>query len=192
MAKVLLGTDPGPPLTHGLLRIYLESAGHQVHELCDGEALLAEAAAGAAPDVLVLDTALPSLDGFQVLARLQAQAATPRVPILVISTIPPQLGRRLVESMGAAVYLRKPFAFETLRVALDEMLAPPPGTTEATDGPPPQSGQNGAGAEPASGPDQTGANGATAHQNGNDRLPPQPLRDNGKAPRRSRRERPAG
>src|SRR5262245_19162623 len=134
MAKVLLGTDPGPPLTRGLLRIYLESAGHQVQELCDGEELLAEAAAGAPPDALVLDTALPSLDGFQVLARLQAQAATPRVPILVISTIPAQLGRRLVESMGAAVYLRKPFAFETLRVALDEVLAPP-GASGAADEP---------------------------------------------------------
>ena len=121
MAKVLLGTDPGPPLTRGLLRIYLESAGHQVQEIGDGEAMVAEAAAGAA-DVVVLDTAMPNLDGFQVLARLHAHSPTPRVPILVISTIPAQLGRRLVESMGAALYLRKPFAFDVLREALDDVL----------------------------------------------------------------------
>ncbi len=124
MARVLLATEPGPPHTRALLRIYLEQAGHQVQELGDGEALLAAAAAGARPDVLVLDTALPSLDGFQVLARLQAQAAAPRVPIVVMSAIPAQLGQRLVETMGAAAYLPKPFPFEALRLALDEVLAP--------------------------------------------------------------------
>src|SRR3954452_1665492 len=123
MARVLLGTEPGPPHTRALLRIYLEMAGHQVQELCDGEAVLAEVTAGAPPDVLVLDTALPNLDGFPVLARLQAQAATPRVPILVISAIPAQLGQRIMERLGAVAYLPKPFAFEALRLALDDALA---------------------------------------------------------------------
>ena len=124
MAKVLLATDPGPPRTRGLLRLFLETAGHQVREVSDGEAALAEVGAGGL-EALVLDTALPSLDGFQVLARLQARDGAPRVPILVISTIPDQLGRQLVEYMGAARYLHKPFAFETLRVALDDVLALP-------------------------------------------------------------------
>lgn len=188
MARVLLGTDPGPPLTRGLLRIYLEAAGHQVRELCDGEALLAEAATGAPPDALVLDTALPSLDGFQVLARLQAQAAKPRMPILVISTIPAQLGRRLVESMGAAVYLRKPFTFEALRLALEDALAPPDDEA-AADGATPANGDQAA--KSASAANSQAANG-TMRRNDTNGKAPRPLRDAPKPPQRAVRERPAG
>jgi DNA-binding response OmpR family regulator len=189
MARVLLGTDPGPPLTRGLLRIYLESAGHQVQELGDGEAVLVEAATGAPPDVLVLDTALPSLDGFQVLARLHAQAATPRVPILVISTIPAQLGQRLVESMGAAVYLHKPFTYEALRLALEDVLAPDDHTAN---GAAPLSGHVAA-AEAAS-PSGDGGDSAAlpAQDDAATEKPPRPLRGPTKPPRGPARERPAG
>jgi DNA-binding response OmpR family regulator len=177
MARVLLGLDPGPPLTHGLLRVYLEAAGHQVHELGDGEALLAEAATGVPADALVLDTALPNLDGFQVLARLQAQAAPPRMPILVVSTIPAQLGRRLVESMGAAVYLCKPFTFEALRLALEDVLAPP-GEATAADGAPATTGP-------------PTANGAAFPSRHNGTAPRQ-LRNGTTSPTRAAGERPAG
>ncbi len=123
MAKVLLATDPGPPRTRGLLRACLEAAGHEVREVTDGEAALAEMAA-VQPELLILDTALPALDGVQVLARLHAQNGVVGVPVLVISTIPAQVGRRLVESLGAAMYLRKPFAYEALGQAVEHVLAP--------------------------------------------------------------------
>jgi DNA-binding response OmpR family regulator len=186
MARVLLGTEPGPPHTRALLRIYLEAAGHQVQELCDGEALLAQAAAGAPLDALILDTALPSLDGFQVLARLQAQAATPRVPILVISSIPAQLGQRLVESMGAAAYLHKPFTFEALRLALDEVLAPANGRGTAT-GPAPSHGTTTANARAET--NETAP--SPRHHDGHGQTP-RSQRDAAKPPRRAAGERPAG
>jgi two-component system OmpR family response regulator len=130
MAKVLLATDPGPPHTHGLLRLCLEAAGHQVHEVRDGAAALAELAV-VRPEVLVLDTALPSLDGLQVLARLQAMAGALPVPVLVISTIPAPLGQRLAESLGATRYLPKPFAYQALAEAVEQVVAAPALAPEA-------------------------------------------------------------
>jgi DNA-binding response OmpR family regulator len=124
MAKLLLATDPGPPRTRGLLRAFLEAAGHDVHEVSDGVAALAEVDARA-PEVLIVDTALPTLDGVQVLARLRRQAPARKLPIVVLSTLPAPLAKRLVTGLGAAVYLHKPFAFQALREAVDEALRPP-------------------------------------------------------------------
>jgi len=120
MAKVLLATDAGLPQTWSLLRVYLESQGHVVCAVHDGEAVLAAVPADR-PDLMILDTALPTLDGFQVLARLQRQEPG-RLPVLVISSISAQLGGQLAATLGAQAYLCKPFTFQTLQRALDEIL----------------------------------------------------------------------
>src|SRR5436309_1887531 len=104
MAKVLLATDPGPLQASNLLRLFLESAGHRVVAVHDGETVLATVASDR-PEVLILDTALPILDGFQVLARLRDQTAPAHLPVLMISSIAAQLGAQLAASLGAAAYL---------------------------------------------------------------------------------------
>jgi DNA-binding response OmpR family regulator len=144
MAKVLLATDPGPPHTRGLVRAFLESAGHEVREVSDGTAVLAELHARP-PEVLILDTALLALDGFQVLARLRAQPGHVAVPIVVISTIAAQLGSQLAESLGATAYLRKPFTFQTLRETVEEVLTPPAADQAAAS---PDAAGNGRGPHP--------------------------------------------
>jgi DNA-binding response OmpR family regulator len=125
MAKVLLATDAGPPHTWSLLRVYLESQGHAVSAVHDGEGVLAAVPADR-PEVIILDTALPTLDGFQVLARLQQRHDPDRVPVLVISSISAQLGSQLAATLGAQAYLCKPFTFQTLQQALDEVLGTTP------------------------------------------------------------------
>ena len=84
MAKVLLATDAGPSHTWSLLRVFLESQGHAVSAVHDGEAVLAAVPADR-PEIIILDTALPTLNGFQVLARLQQRQEPGRLPVLVIS-----------------------------------------------------------------------------------------------------------
>src|SRR4051794_41104545 len=125
MAKVLLATDAGLPQTWSLLRVYLESQGHVVCAVHDGEAVLAAVPADR-PDLMILDTALPTLDGFQVLARLPRQER--RLPVLVISSISAQLGGQLAATLGAQAYLCKPFTFQTLQHAVDELLGTAPQT----------------------------------------------------------------
>jgi DNA-binding response OmpR family regulator len=121
MAKVLLATDAGPTHTWSLLRVFLESQGHVVSAVHDGESVLTAVPADR-PEIVILDTALPTLDGFQVLARLQQRQEPSRLPVLVISSISAQLGSQLAATLGARAYLCKPFTFQTLQQALDEIL----------------------------------------------------------------------
>jgi DNA-binding response OmpR family regulator len=78
------------------------------------------------PEVIILDTALPTLDGFQVLARLRQRQDPARLPVLVISSISAQVGGQLAATLGAQAYLCKPFTFQTLQNAVDELLGTAP------------------------------------------------------------------
>jgi CheY-like chemotaxis protein len=121
MAKVLLAADPTLTRTRGPLRPCLEGAGHEVSEVGDGLAVL-DALRTAAPEVLVLDTALPSLDGFQVLQRLRRDGDAGRIPIVILSGVAPALARQIVDRLGAVAYLPKPVTCQALCDAVDRAL----------------------------------------------------------------------
>jgi two-component system, NarL family, invasion response regulator UvrY len=72
-------------------------------------------------DVLVLDLNLPGRDGFEVLGEVQRHF--PKLPVLVLSSIPEeQIGLRVMKS-GAAGYLNKQVAPEKLVEAVKKILA---------------------------------------------------------------------
>lgn len=123
MAKLLLAVDPASAQARGPLRPCLEAAGHEVSEVADGPRVLA-AMRATPPELLVLDTALPGLDGFQVLQRLCRGDNPTRVPIVVLSAVAPVLARHLVESLGVAAYLHKPVACQALCDAVTAALGP--------------------------------------------------------------------
>jgi CheY-like chemotaxis protein len=131
MARILLATDPAAAQTRGPLRPCLEAAGHEVHEVADGPAVLAALRANP-PDVLVLDTALRGLDGFQVLLRWHRERPLRRVPVVVLSGVAPAAVRQLLDEIGVAAYLPKPVSCQMLTDAIDRILglrlAVPPAT----------------------------------------------------------------
>src|SRR5437763_4102025 len=76
---------------------YLEHAGYEVLAASDGAQALAQAAA-VAPDVVVLDFALPDIDGFEVARRLRAEATTSGIPIIMFSAHDPaEFGMRATD-----------------------------------------------------------------------------------------------
>ncbi|MFC4784612.1 response regulator transcription factor [Nocardioides sp. MAHUQ-72] len=105
------------------LRRSLEFNGYAVSLAADGaEALagLSSPAAGAAPDVVVMDVMMPRLDGIETTKALRA--AGNDVPILVL-TARDAVGDR-VEGLdaGADDYLTKPFALQELLARLRALL----------------------------------------------------------------------
>src|SRR5258708_35474687 len=64
--------------------LYLGSVGYEVDLAADGHQALARARAER-PDVIVLDIALPKLDGLAVIRVLRGEELTPRGPIIPLS-----------------------------------------------------------------------------------------------------------
>src|SRR3954470_13760627 len=89
----------------------LAAEGFEVAVAADGGAALA-AAERALPDVIVLDVAMPGMDGLAVCRRLRAKGGTTPVLMLPAADALPDRVRGL--QAGADDYLVKPFATEEL------------------------------------------------------------------------------
>ena len=83
-----------------------------------------ELAAGAQPDVILLDLDLPDMPGSEVLRRLKASPETQDVPVIIVTAdaTPGQTQRLLSE--GASAYVTKPFDVAVLLTAIDDVLGP--------------------------------------------------------------------
>jgi len=76
------------------------------------------------PDLILLDLHLPDLPGWEVLARLQASAATRDIPVVVVSAdATPQQIKRLMEA-GVRAYLTKPLDVRQFFAILETMANP--------------------------------------------------------------------
>ncbi len=89
----------------------LTAEGYEVTVAADGGAALAEAER-AAPDVIVLDVAMPALDGLAVCRRLRGKGLP--TPILMLTARDAVPDRVAGLEAGADDYLVKPFAVQEL------------------------------------------------------------------------------
>lgn len=96
----------------------LARQGHVAHIVSDGAAGL-KAALTEAPDLVILDINLPSMDGFQVLASLRAAQSTSRVMMLTARGEVPDLVKGL--KSGADDYIAKPFSMEELLARVEAL-----------------------------------------------------------------------
>jgi len=88
-----------------ILRILLESAGHEVHESGDGVSGV-EIAVQLEPDVVLIDIGLPGIDGFQVALAMRARCPRARI-VLTSSRDLADLGAERVSACGAAGFVHK-------------------------------------------------------------------------------------
>jgi two-component system KDP operon response regulator KdpE len=116
---------------------WLRTAGHTPIVAATGAAALQ--AAGAHPDLILLDLGLPDLPGAEVLRRLKAQPETARIPVVIVSGQPDAAA--LVADSGAravAAILRKPLQFPELCAVLVAVLDAPGDWAEPPGPPPPR------------------------------------------------------
>jgi DNA-binding response OmpR family regulator len=103
--------------------MYLEREGYRVTCAATGEDGL-KAAAGA--DLVILDIALPGIDGVEVCRRLRASGS---VPIIMLTARDSEIDRVLGLEMGADDYVTKPFSPRELMARVKAILRranPPP------------------------------------------------------------------
>jgi two-component system response regulator MprA len=106
----VLVVDDDPPLRRMLART-LSAEGFEVTVAADGGAALVEVQR-AAPDVIVLDVAMPAIDGLSVCRRLRGKGLP--TPILMLTARDAVADRVAGLEAGADDYLVKPFAVPEL------------------------------------------------------------------------------
>ena len=89
-----------------LLRMYLEQEGFRVAHAVSGEEAL-ELFAQRPPNMVLLDIALPGIDGIEVCKRLRA---TSGVAIMMVTARDSEIDRVVGLEIGADDYLTKPFS----------------------------------------------------------------------------------
>jgi two-component system KDP operon response regulator KdpE len=105
----ILAIDDEPQLLAALATI-LEGRGYRLRTARNG-AMGLDAVANERPDVVLLDLAMPGVDGLEVCRRLREFS---RVPILVLSALSDESRKVKALDAGADDYITKPFGVEEL------------------------------------------------------------------------------
>ena len=75
------------------------------------------------PDLVLLDIQLPGMDGFEVLKRLRAVAATRHIPVVAVSANAMPADRQKAADAGFVDYITKPIDLPLLLATVDRLLA---------------------------------------------------------------------
>ena len=116
-AAVLLVDDDAP--IRRMLERSLSAEGYEVCAVADGGLALAQVERSL-PDVIVLDVAMPGLDGLAVTRRLRAKGLA--VPILLLTARDALAERVAGLDAGADDYLVKPFEMDELTARIRALL----------------------------------------------------------------------
>jgi two-component system KDP operon response regulator KdpE len=113
----ILVVDDDPAMV-GAISALVGSAGHHVVTAYDGEAALRRFE-DEPPDVILLDLAMPGLDGVEVVRRVRR---TSRVPIIVLTGETDELAKVEALDAGADDYVTKPFGRQELLARMRAVL----------------------------------------------------------------------
>ncbi|MDF1595934.1 MAG: response regulator [Acidimicrobiia bacterium] len=120
MTQRILVIDDAPA-TLRLLEIALGREGYEVLTEVDGESGLA-ASFEQIPDLIILDIALPDLDGWEILARLRDDERTTEIPVLIMSAHDHDAISGRADVTNASAFIGKPFAPAHLRTQVRRLL----------------------------------------------------------------------
>ncbi|MCH8921749.1 MAG: response regulator, partial [Planctomycetes bacterium] len=125
---------PGRPVSDGTILViddeatvrdlmtrFLSKEGFQIVTAASGEEGL-RMAKQINPAAITLDTVMPGIDGWGVLAALKADAATAHIPVVMVTMVDDQ-GQGF--ALGAADYLTKPVDWERLSTVLRQLQCDP-------------------------------------------------------------------
>ncbi|HEX8963917.1 MAG TPA: ATP-binding protein [Rhodocyclaceae bacterium] len=93
----------------------------------NGQQAVDRIAAGASPDLVLMDCQMPVMDGYEATRRIRASAQAarrPRFPIVALTAGAFEEDRQLAVEAGMDGFLTKPIAMEELEAVLDRWLGP--------------------------------------------------------------------
>jgi len=117
--KILVVDDE--PEAVELVEFNLKQAGFDVATAADGDEALKKAKANL-PALMVLDLMLPEVDGLEVCKLMRRDAATAKIPILMLTAKASEIDRVLGLELGADDYVTKPFSPRELVLRVKKIL----------------------------------------------------------------------
>lgn len=100
---------------------YLRFSGFQVEEACDGiEAL--EKGLDLLPDLILMDLAIPDVDGCEVTRRLRRNPKTRHIPILALTALVRPVDIQRAMQAGCNAFIEKPCRPNELLVEIRRQL----------------------------------------------------------------------
>lgn len=119
--RILVVEDDAP--TRAVLLEVLNDEPDLAGEGADGgAAALERLRAGGGVDLVLCDLAMPGVDGFQVAARLKADAATAALPVVVITALDTAAVEAAAYAAGCVAVMAKPFDVVELAALLRGVL----------------------------------------------------------------------
>lgn len=123
--RVLLVDDDAH--TRAMLAGFLRAAGCTIDEAADGREALARALS-ARPHVVITESRLPGISGFELCRLLRADAETRTIPVLFVTGADDARSIDLAREAGVNAVLSKPCSLELLETAIRNHLAAVDGT----------------------------------------------------------------
>jgi twitching motility two-component system response regulator PilG len=105
--KTVMIVDDSPTIRK-ILGLTLERAGYKVVAEPDGESAI-ERLIQTVPDLILLDIAMPKIDGYEVCKRIKGDPRTKHVPVVMLSGKGALFDKVKGHMAGATEYLTKPF-----------------------------------------------------------------------------------
>ncbi len=118
MKKILIADDVED--IRVMMRIMLQMYGYEVVEAADGYEAV-EKAVFQAPDLILMDIAMPLMDGVQATAMLRKHEQHFKTPIIAVTAYGDFYAEEALMA-GCNQVLTKPIVFEDLKPLLDEYL----------------------------------------------------------------------
>jgi CheY-like chemotaxis protein len=100
--------------------IHVATDGLEAMDYLLNKGRFADATAHPAPDIMFLDLKLPNVNGFEVLEWMRQQSASPRPPVVVLTSSNQPADREQATELGALLFLTKPPSGEQLRELLQK------------------------------------------------------------------------
>ena len=119
LGKILLIEDT--PSNSRIIEVTLRQLGFEIMIRADGESGL-EAALDPAVKAIVLDIALPKLNGWQVLEAIRADPDTMTMPVLVLTAHVDNGNMIRAADRGADAFMTKPFQPDDLRHVVNDLI----------------------------------------------------------------------
>jgi len=118
-AKILVVDDEQDFVT--TIQHHLEWAQYEVATACNGKEGL-EKAASEKPDLILLDTNMPVMNGHQMLEQLRKNPDFVNVPVIMVTAACEMDDIAAASSFGIADYIAKPFDFSDLKEKISAAL----------------------------------------------------------------------